>query len=400
VPPPHGSAAPELRRLWVRNYRSLRHVWLNLGPLTVVRGPNGSGKSNLYRALKLMTAAVLGQFRESVVAEGGIASALWAGPRQARRPVQMTLGIQLDDFHFETVTGLGTPFEPFPLDPRFKKERVWRQDVRGRRVVLVERVNEHVRMRDDAGRWSDYPLDLDISESILPQVIDPAAQPELFEFRLFAQSCRFHDGWPTHAGAPARTRCISTSSPLLRDDGGNLAAVWQTILERRQGGQFLQSIRRAFPDWDFELIMHAGGQVEIGVKMPNLERRLWTSEISDGTLRFLLLAAALHAPSPPRFLALNEPETSLSPALLPIVAEMISQAAKRSQVFVVTHSKTLAAALGKQTGATAVEILIDRDGTCIEQADPGEPSEWSDEETIDEDLDESNAGSNVDREEP
>ncbi len=44
-----------------------------------------------------------------------------------------------------------------------------------------------------------------------------------------------------------------------------------------------------------------------------LLRPLSMAELSDGTLRFLLLAAALHTPRPPPLLVLNEPETSLHP---------------------------------------------------------------------------------------
>ncbi|KRP58087.1 hypothetical protein TU79_21505 [Pseudomonas trivialis] len=42
--------------------------------------------------------------------------------------------------------------------------------------------------------------------------------------------------------------------------------------------------------------------------------------MSDGTLRYLLLIAALLTPRPPSMMALNEPETSLHPDLLPALA--------------------------------------------------------------------------------
>jgi len=66
--------------LAVRGYRSLRDVVVPLAQLTVVTGPNGSGKSSLYRALRLLADCGQGQVVGSLAREGGLQSALWAGP--------------------------------------------------------------------------------------------------------------------------------------------------------------------------------------------------------------------------------------------------------------------------------------------------------------------------------
>ena len=90
------------------------------------------------------------------------------------------------------------------------------------------------------------------------------------------------------------------------------------------------------------------------------------AELSDGTLRYLLLIAALLSPRPPSLMILNEPETSLHPDLLPPLARLIAQAAQRSQIVVVSHAVGLVSALAamiearqivleKQLGETVVE---------------------------------------------
>jgi predicted ATPase len=76
-----------------------------------------------------------------------------------------------------------------------------------------------------------------------------------------------------------------------------------------------------------------------------LLRPLKTAELSDGTLRYLLWVAALLTPRPPGLLVLNEPETSLHPDLLPALARLIAQTARRSQVVVVSHAPPLIDAL-------------------------------------------------------
>ena len=55
-----------------------------------------------------------------------------------------------------------------------------------------------------------------------------------------------------------------------------------------------------------------------------LLRPLSAAELSDGTLRMLLLIAALLSPSPPGMLVLDEPESSLHPDLYPALADRSS----------------------------------------------------------------------------
>ena len=81
------------------------------------------------------------------------------------------------------------------------------------------------------------------------------------------------------------------------------------------------------------------------MRQHGLLRPLGASELSDGTLRYLLLVAALLSPRAPTFMILNEPETSLHPDLLPPLARLIAKASQRSQVVVVSHAASLVSAL-------------------------------------------------------
>jgi len=91
-----------------------------------------------------------------------------------------------------------------------------------------------------------------------------------------------------------------------------------------------------------------------------------TPGASDGTLRYLALAGALLSLRLPSFIALNEPESSLHPDLLEPLARLIARAAERTQIWLVTHSERLAAALAKH-GGVAPRTVIKKDGeTWIE----------------------------------
>jgi predicted ATPase len=65
--------------------------------------------------------------------------------------------------------------------------------------------------------------------------------------------------------------------------------------------------------------------------------------ISEGTLRFIALAAAFFQPSMPKILIIEEIEKGLHPSRLRLLLELMRSQSKRTgtQVFATTHSPTL-----------------------------------------------------------
>jgi len=64
-------------------------------------------------------------------------------------------------------------------------------------------------------------------------------------------------------------------------------------------------------------------------------------------------------------MVLNEPETSLHPDLLPALARLIGVAATRSQLWVVSHSTRLIAALEQVQGCTSIRLVKELGETHI-----------------------------------
>ena len=48
------ATGPFVRRVILRNYKSIRKCDVSLGPLTFLVGPNGSGKSNFLEPLRFL----------------------------------------------------------------------------------------------------------------------------------------------------------------------------------------------------------------------------------------------------------------------------------------------------------------------------------------------------------
>ncbi len=104
----------------------------------------------------------------------------------------------------------------------------------------------------------------------------------------------------------------------------------------------------------------------IQLQMPGVLRPLEASELSDGTLRYLCLVAALLSPRPASLLALNEPEMSLHPELMQPLAELIHLASHNSQIWVTTHSNELAKMVANAAGTQPINLLRTEFGTQIE----------------------------------
>ena len=67
----------------------------------------------------------------------------------------------------------------------------------------------------------------------------------------------------------------------------------------------------------------------------------YVSQMSDGTLRILGLLTALYQEPRPTIIALEEPEQTVNPGILPIIADAIREVSKNIQVIITTHSPHL-----------------------------------------------------------
>lgn len=335
----------QVQEFRVERYRSVYDLHVRLGPVNVVTGANGCGKSNLFNAFVLLRETLLGSLGGRLVREGGLKSILWAGPRTDRRAF-LRLSLKADPFEYSMELGLRpeSEFPLFPLDPQFKSETL---KVAGR--TMVERRSSTARLRDMEGRFHDFTF-LD-TFSLFAQSVDPEAFPYV---ELLRGSVRkwalFHD-LRTDAGAPIRQPSPSTYPLRVEEDGSNLASCLYLISAREGFDAMTELLQEALPE--STLLVDSGG---LRMRHAGLLRNTELAELSDGTLKLIHLAAACFFPHPPPLVFFNEPETSLSPAAIPVLARLIEHAAMNSQIWVTTHSMELAGLLRDSTAAKVIHL--------------------------------------------
>jgi predicted ATPase len=364
-----------IHSIHVSGYRSVRELKLKLRPINVLTGPNGCGKSNLYNSLVLIGRAAQGQFARAIAEEGGTPSVFWAGGERVRYtrkkpPKRVVLGFEGEQYGYELQAGLPSPNEHalgtlFQLDPRVKEEYIW--PAGDRRVHMLKRDEPSAWLRNTEGHMVTYPLQILKQESVLSQIIDPHLYPEISAVRQEILAWRFYHHFRTDLDSPLRQPQIGVYTPVLARDGSDLAAALQTILEIGDEAVLRRTIAEAFGG--AEIAIEAVDTLfTVRLNVPGLLRPLQPREFSDGQLRFLCLCAVLLSPRPPSLLALNEPETSLHPDLIDVLARPIVGASKYTQLWITTHSEPLAERIEEHSQIPRVRLRMDNGETRVAES--------------------------------
>lgn len=322
-----------LKRVILRNYKSIGYCDVRLQPLTYLVGVNGSGKSNFLDALHLVRDALNGSLDNALNERGGLSE---VRRRSSGHPTHF--GIRLE-------FGLGN------AQTGYYAFNIGALRDRGYEVQTEECVI------DGVGRGPFFHIDRGTlracSEPNFPAVTSDrlalVAASGLAVFRPVFDALASMGFYNLN---PKLMRELQKPQEgrLLKPAGENIASV-VGHLERVGSGQmstiqeYLQTVvpmvhgverRQVGPMETLEF-----RQDMAGAKHP---WRFLAQNMSDGTLRALGVLVALFQANrdyAPTLVGIEEPETALHPAASTALREALSRASSHTQIIVTSHSPDL-----------------------------------------------------------
>ena len=222
-------------------------------------------------------------------------------------------------------------------------------------------------------------------QSLLSLVAGPFGNPIVLAFRDRLASWGIYHDLHVDQNAPIRQPAVARLEKRVAADGQNLIPVLHTLYSSSRDfrNDIDMAMRAAFGD-DFEDLTFppaADQRVQMRLRWRSLKSAQSAADLSDGTIRFLLLLAILANPEPESLIAIDEPEVGLHPGMLPIVAEFAREAARRTQVILTTHSPQFLDAFRDEPPTTTVAHWVDGE-TRLSVVDGEELARWLEEYSL------------------
>lgn len=371
-------------KLTVRGFRRLAAVDLELRPLTVMIGANGVGKSSLLDALSILASSAQGNLNVAVSEMSGLAAMMtYDLATEVGFGISMTVpGHEPLDYSL-SLRPQGTAYQ---IDQEsLRRRRHGHQnpflhiDSHGTDIKYFE-VNQGRLVRPNLVRpnWEYNPL-----ESSLSQVPKLFREPE--EFRRRLASSTFYHVLNVEPRSPVRLPQAMRPAQLPGKNGEDLVSSLYYLreVEPDRFESIEDAVRAAFPGFKrFDFPPVAAGTLAMTWRDNSFSRPLYMHQVSEGMLRFVWLATLLQSPGLTALTLLDEPEVSLHPELLSLLAGLLREAAHRTQIVVATHSDSLIRFL-KPNEVVVMDAADDGTATLM-WADKLNLEEWLDEYTLDE----------------
>lgn len=358
-----------------------------LTSLNVLIGPNASGKSNLIEAIELLHAAPTA-FADAIRDGGGAAEWLWKGRNQSKVAI------------IEAVTGetenarslrYRLSFKPSGQRTEVSDEVLEETDKRnpsekdvfffyrfqsGRPVINVREI-----VKGLAGaKWTERHLErqsLVPDESVLSQRKDPDLYPELTWLGQSLARIQMFREWSFGRYAILRQpQPADLTTDVMMADSRNLGLILNEIEHSDASSEFNRLLSRFLPRFKRFSTRIQGGTVQFYLHENGLNAPIPATRLSDGTIRYLAMLALLLSPTPPPLACIEEPELGLHPDAVTLLAELLVDASKRTQLIVTTHADELVSALTDH--ANSVLVCENRGGTVFERVDPDRLAVWLD----------------------
>ncbi len=335
----------------VEGFKSIKRIErLHLNPINVLIGSNGSGKSNFIGLFSFLREIRAGRLREYVIRSGGADRILHFGSRITPE-LKLDLSFGGETNQYKIRLGIADPDELVPLNEDCVEQSATCGSVGGYREAWISHQDPHG--------------------------LDP---PFVHNLRSYLDGLRVYHFHDTSSTSPIKKTADVDDNRFLRFDGGNLAALLYFLSHKHEDSYDLirRTVRLVAPFFDdFRLRPQALNEDKIRIEWQHVGSDAYfdASSLSDGTLRFMVLATLLLQPASlrPSVILMDEPELGLHPYAITILASLVRQASVETQVVVATQSTLLLDHFRPE------DVLVtDRvdGGTQLSRLDAADLQEW------------------------
>ncbi len=361
-----------LRRVVLRNYKSIRVCSVKLGALTFLVGPNGAGKSNFLDALRLVSESLDMSLEHALRDRGGINE---VRRRSSGHPTHFAIRL---DFALPDGTDGMYAFKVGAVEKGGYEVQEEKCRLYGRRLG-----EEHFYdIKSGAIRSSSFEIGPPASKDRLYLVA--AAGMPAFKLPFDALS---HMGFYNLNPEEIRDLQAPDTGEILRRDGGNLASVLGAMSKEDGGakGRVVEFLSRIVPGVVGVAVKHLGRKETLEFRqIVGSARNPWSftaENMSDGTLRALGVLIALFQSGgkrkgrSPLFVGIEEPEVAVHPGAAGVIRDALRAASSITQVAVTSHSPDLlddasipddsVRAVSNRNGETLVGPIDDADRSSM-----------------------------------
>lgn len=339
-----------IQNIQIKGYRSLKDVSWRPEKLNVIIGPNGAGKSNLLRALALLQSSASGDMPKAILKQGGIAPLLWDGSAKEiawvlkTDPIGDNRDVRREALTYELrVQRLGSTSSYRVQHEILGNYSLVKAGKETDPFKFLERSEWHTVTFDaERRKLSAHEGSVPDDQALLSLVAGPFGNPIVMSFRERLVSWSIYHDIHVDQEATLRQAAVARFENRIASDGQNLIPVLHTLYTGdREFKKSVDSAMRAAFSEDFEELIFppaADQRVQLRIRWRSLKTEQSAADLSDGTIRFLLLLAIFLSTKPGDLIAVDEPEAGLHPGMFPIIAELAAEASERTQVVLTTHS--------------------------------------------------------------
>lgn len=335
-----------LKTVRIQHYKSLNDVTVHLHPgVTVIVGPNGVGKSNFVDVFRFLHDAVASNLDDAIRKREGIVRLL---QYYKTRPSDIYLNFTFKDDReeFEYYLRLGGKGNGDWYIVRESLSPLETAEPIGYGMRYVRESSEKLIVdQDEIKGFPEHRLALGM---LLRQIQDP--QPEKNDFRLRSillgfriirevshwSHCTIYPNILKKPANPDRSRLA------LEESGEN----WATVIKSAKPAvmeRIYEAMQAVLPDFRHVEVETVGSYLIPRFFFASGEETIAFDpiQLSDGTLRLFGILLAAYQQPPPRLLIIEEPEQTIYPGALAVLADVFSEISETTQVIITTHSPHL-----------------------------------------------------------